>query len=132
MDKKVFIIEDDANILYGLQAKFSLAGFKVETSNGSSTTQELITDLKKSKANFIILDLILPTMDGFEVIKLIKSDSEISSLPVFVFTNLSDSDTKSRIETLGIKFYFLKTDLDLDSFVAKVVKITDNVEKSKK
>jgi len=131
MAKRIFIIEDDANILSGLQAKFSLEGFQIGTSSGNIEIEDLLTGIKKFKPDFLILDLILPIVDGFEVIKAIKADEEISFLPIFIFTNLSDEDSRSRSASLGIKHYFIKSDFNIDEFVSKVKKIIANMEKIK-
>lgn len=126
MSKKIFIIEDDANLLSGLQAKFSLAGFEIETNSGNVEIQEIINDIKKFQTSFIVLDLILPQVDGFAIIKAIKEDEEISDSPIFVFSNLSDQDSKSRGLNLGVKHYFVKNDFSIDEFVGKVIKIIEN------
>jgi two-component system alkaline phosphatase synthesis response regulator PhoP len=129
MNKKIYIVEDDANILYSLQAKLSLAGFKVEVNTGNVEIENLMDEIKKAKPDFIILDLILPRIDGFEVVRAIRSDNDISSLPIFIFTNLSDQDTKSRGVALGVNYYFIKNDFNVDDFVVKIKKIIENAEK---
>ncbi|MFA4941006.1 MAG: response regulator [Patescibacteria group bacterium] len=129
MSKKIYIVEDDANILYSLQAKLSLAGFKVEVNTGNMEIENLMDEIKKAKPDFIILDLILPRIDGFEAVKAIRSDNDISGLPIFIFTNLSDQDTKSRGAALGINYYFIKNDFNVDDFVVKIKKIIENAEK---
>jgi DNA-binding response OmpR family regulator len=131
MQKKIYIVEDDANVLYGLQAKFSLSGFQVEINNGNTEIENLIDDIKKFKPDLIILDLILPNIDGFDVLKAIRSDQDISNLLVFVFTSLSDRDTRNRSVALGVNYYFLKNDINIDDLVIKVKKIIENVEKLK-
>lgn len=129
MPKKLFIIEDDANILYSLQAKFSLKGFDVKIDNGNVGIEELISKIKENKPNFIILDLILPQLDGFDIIKTLKEDQETSNIDIFIFTNLSDQDSKSKGLNLGVKHYFIKGDFSIDDLVEKTVKIINNMNK---
>ncbi len=129
MTKKLFIIEDDANLLYGLKAKFSLDGFQVESDSGSEELEEIIKRIKVLKPNYIILDLILPKVDGFSVLSSLKSNSETSGIPVFVFTNLSDEDSRLKSENLGSDHYFIKSDFTIDEFVGKINKIIKNLEK---
>ncbi|MDD5291160.1 MAG: response regulator [Patescibacteria group bacterium] len=131
MPKRIYIAEDDANILSSLQAKLSLEGFLVGTSSGNIEVGDLLREIKKFKPDFIILDLILPAVDGFDVIKAIKADEEISLLPIFIFTNLSDEDSRSRSLDLGIKHYFIKNDFNIDEFISKFKKIIANIEKIK-
>jgi DNA-binding response OmpR family regulator len=127
MSKKLFITEDDANILSTLQAKFSVDGFQVETNAGTDEAREILKKVKIFKPDFIILDLLLPKTDGFEILKKIKGDNEISKTPVFIFTNLSDADSRARSEALGANYYFIKDDFMVDEFVEKVEKIVGRI-----
>lgn len=128
MGKKILIVEDDANLLYGLQAKLRVAGFEVMTDEGADQP-EVLEKIKALKPDYIILDLILPRLDGFELLSEIKSEQEISKIPVFIFTNLSDSDSRQKGKNLGADFYLIKTDFNLDEFVEKFKKIIGNLEK---
>lgn len=127
-NKKILIIEDDANLLYGLQAKFRVAGFKVMIDEGADKI-EAMEKVKVSRPDYIVLDIILPKTDGFNLLAEIKADPAISKIPIFIFTNLSDSDSRRKGEKLGADFYLLKTELNLDEFVAKFQKIIENKER---
>ena len=123
---KVFIIEDDANVLFGLQAQLSLRGFNVITENGNESVEAILNKIRIVMPDFVILDLILPKFDGFEILKLIKMDKEICNIPVFAFTNLSDDDSRNRGMDLGIEFYLLKNEISIDEAVDKFTKIVKN------
>ena len=129
MPKKLFIIEDDVNILYGLRAKFSVGGFQVETDAGTGTIEEILRKIKGFNPDFIILDLILPKVDGFAVLSGLKADRDIAGALVFIFTNLSDKDSRIKGENLGADYYFIKNDFAIDEFVEKVEKIIRNRNK---
>ena len=131
MSKKIFIIEDDANILFGLQAKFRVEGFEVEINNGGSHMIEVMDQIRKYQPSFIIADLVMPKISGFDLLQKIKADGTTNNIPVFIFTSLSDGDSKSRSEKLGADYYFIKTDFFIDEFIEKVVKIINNLEKIK-
>ena len=124
-NKKILIIEDDANLLYGLLAKFRVEGFEVITDAGADKT-EAMEKIKILKPDYIILDIILPRVDGFQMLAEIKADPAISKIPVFIFTNLSDLDSRQKGAALGADFYLIKTELNLDEFVAKFKKIITN------
>ena len=128
-NRKILIIEDDANLLYGLLAKFRVAGFDVITDEGAAKT-EAMEKIKVLKPDYIILDIILPKINGFELLAEIKADSAISKIPVFIFTNLSDSDSRQRGEKLGADFYLIKSELNLDEFAAKFQKIIENKQRT--
>lgn len=130
MNEKIYIIEDDANLLYGLQSRFSSEGYEVEITTGEETLEELLAYIKKSQFDYVILDLILPDLDGFELLEAIKSEDELRDLSVFVFTDLSDEDSKHRSMELGADYYFIKTDFDINEFSEKVIRILSNKEKN--
>lgn len=123
--KKILLVEDDANLLYGLQSKLRIEGFETITDEGldKSEALEKITVLRP---NYIILDIILPKINGLDLLKEIKARPEISRIPVFIFTNLSDNDSRQQAMKLGADVYLLKTDFNLDEFVAKFKTIIAN------
>jgi DNA-binding response OmpR family regulator len=130
-DKKIFIIEDDANILYGLEAQFSAAGLEVEVSEAEEDAEELLDNLREFQPDYIVLDIILPKIDGFEIVKKIKSDDELSDKEIFIFTDLSDEDSRHRSLEMGADYVFFKDDFDTFQFAEKVIKIISNQEKSR-
>lgn len=125
-DKKIFIVEDDINLLYNLESHFSVDEYQVSTSQGDEEIEELVNKIKGVLPNYIVLDLILPKQDGFEIIKRIKEDEELNNIPIFIFTDLSDEDSKARSVELGAEYYFLKEELDTFQFAEKVKKIIEN------
>jgi len=125
-DKKIFIIEDDANILYGLESQLTADEFEIESSEGDEEMGELLDRLRLFEPDYLILDLILPKLDGFEIIKKIKQDSELVDLPIFIFTDLSDEDSRQRSLTLGADYVFFKEEFDTFEFVEKMKKIIAN------
>lgn len=128
-NKKIFIVEDDANLLYNLESHFSLDQFIVESSQGDEEFEELIDRIKGFMPDYVILDLILPKIDGFEVIKRMKDESELMDVPIFIFTDLSDEDSKARSLQMGAEYYFIKEEFDTYQFAEKVKKIIENQEK---
>lgn len=130
--KKIFIIEDDANLLYGLEAQFAADSFEVGTSGGDEETEELVEKLRNFDPDYVILDLILPKIDGFEIIKKMKSDEELDDKKIFIFTDISDEDSRQRSLELGADYFFIKEDFDTFEFAEKVKKIIGNQEKVEK
>jgi len=129
-DKKILIIEDDANLLYGLLAKFRVAGFEAIADDGVDEA-EVMEKVKILKPDYIILDIILPKISGFNILAEIKADPAISKIPTFIFTNLSDNESRQKGKELGADFYLIKAELNLDEFIAKFRKIIENLEKNK-
>lgn len=127
--KKIFIIEDDADILYGLESQFAAGEFIVEISSGDEELEELMSRLHDFAPGYIVLDLILPKVDGFEIIKKIKADDELADKQIFIFTDLSDEDSRSRSLELGADYVFFKEEFDTFEFAEKVKKIVANQDK---
>lgn len=123
--KNIFIIEDDLNILYGLKDIFSSNDYEVETSDSNEELDDLIKRIKKFKTNIVILDLVLPKLDGLEIIKTIKSNDDLKDIEIFIFTDLSDEDGKSRSVGLGANYYFMKNEFDIYAFANKIMRIMD-------
>jgi DNA-binding response OmpR family regulator len=129
MKSKLLIIEDDINILYSLQAKFSVEGFSVEICNQINDLGLLLNQIKLDKPGYIILDVVLPNIDGWEIIRNVKEDSDLKDIPFIVFTNVSDNDNKAIRSMLGVEYYFIKQNLIIDEFVDKVRRIIINRNK---
>ena len=85
MKAKMFIIEDDINLLSALQAKLSVLGFEVESHNGAGEITALVEKLLEFKPDYMILDLVLPDIDCFELLKKINGYHSLQNLPIFIF-----------------------------------------------
>ncbi len=131
--KNIFIIEDDITLAGAMQTQFNLNGFNTEINRGNEEDIEaLINEIKKVDADIVILDLILPKLDGFEIIKKIREDEEISDIYIFIFTDVSDEDSKARGLRMGANQYFIKEDFSPEEFAEKVKKIMVNREAMEK
>ena len=128
MSKKIFIIEEDANISSGLESLLSLVGFEVRSTD-TFHEEEIMDRIRFFNPDFIILEPDIRVADGFSILYNLKSDVEIVHKPVFVFTAMEHADAKKRAEGMGADYYFHKKDHNLVDFVAKIKKIIKNVLK---
>lgn len=126
-NQKVYIVEDDIVVLSGLEAKFGSLGVGVLTSEGDGGIGYIIRQLIVEKVDFIVLDLVLPKIDGLELLKKIKE--EVPSVPVFVYSNFSENDMRERCSNLGADYYYIKQDFQAEEFVMKIDKIIKNRKK---
>lgn len=115
MAKKILIVEDD-KFLQGLAAnKLEDAGYDaVSASDG----QEAITALDENQFTGVLLDLLLPDISGFDVLKNIRERSK--KIPVIVFSNLSDDKDIKKAMDLGANDYMIKSNFTLDELVDKI------------
>ncbi len=127
MSEKILIIEDDINILSALQAKLAIEGFETATEDSNDEQENIMARMRVFGPDFIIMDIVLPRLDGAKLLYAIRAEEEGRKIPVFVFTDVSDEDTRAMSAKLGANYYFLKTDLNIDDFVGKVKKIIRNL-----
>ena len=121
MPKKILVVEDTAALARALQVKLKLAGFEAETSpNG----QEALLFLEKNNVDLIILDMIMPLKNGFEVLEELHGRG--NKVPVLVLSNLTREEELKKVLTLGAAGYFLKVDMQLSGFVEYVTKLINN------
>lgn len=117
MSKKILIIEDDT-FLQGLAAnKLQGAGFDVTTANNG---EQAITHFAEDKFDCVLLDLMLPDISGFDVLKNIRENSK--SVPVVVFSNLSEDKDIKQATSLGATDYLIKSNFTLEELVEKIEK----------
>jgi DNA-binding response OmpR family regulator len=117
MAKKIIIVEDDMPIAKALKLKLDGAGFESKVVlNG----KEAVDELAKTEYDLMLLDLMMPVMDGFAVLEQLKKEG--SKLPVIVLTNLSQDEDIERAKGLGAKDYFVKSDMNLTDLVKYINK----------
>lgn len=115
--KKVLIIEDDS-FLQGLAAnKLTKSDFDVMTSKNG---EDAMTKLAENKFDCVLLDLMLPDISGFEILKNLKTNH--SKTPVIVFSNLSDDKDIKKAMDMGATEYLIKSNFTLEELVEKVKK----------
>ncbi|MDQ5922330.1 MAG: hypothetical protein QG644_38 [Patescibacteria group bacterium] len=118
MSKRVLIIEDD-NFLQGLEAKkLSKEGYEVLAASNSEETFKILDS--KEKIDMILLDLLLPEVDGFSILQKIRENKELVTLPVIVFSNLSEEKDIDKAKKLGISEFMVKSNFTLDELTEKV------------
>ena|SRR3989344_2769312 len=117
MLKKVLIIEDDS-FLQGLTSrKLKAEGYDVFV---ASNHIEAFKSLEANKPDLLLLDLLLPEVDGFAILKQIRDTAGTKKLPVIVFSNLSEDKDIKRVQDLGVVEFMVKSNFTLDELVNKV------------
>ncbi len=117
---KVLIIEDEEILVNMYKSKFEKEGFEVcQALNG----KDGLDQVKENKPDIILLDIIMPEMDGFMVLKDLKSNPETQNIPVIMLTNLGQEEDIEKGKELGAKDYLLKVDSTPNQVVEKVKEI---------
>jgi len=117
MPKKILIVEDEKILAEIYRDKFTEAGFEVSS---TFEAEEGLKLAKKEKPDLIVLDILLPRENGVYFLTELKNDLEISSIPVVVFSNFDDPETKRTALRLGVKDYLIKTNYTPKEIVAKI------------
>lgn len=117
--KTILIIEDDVFLSELMAKKLKDSGFKVVKAIDG---QEGLEKAASAKPNLILLDLILPGMDGFEVLKRLKSNPGTDSIPVIILSNLGQREDIERGFDLGAQDYLVKAQFTPDEIVERVKK----------
>ncbi len=115
--QRVLVIEDDRFLRKAAEAALRRQGYTVLTAPDGETGLQAA---RAEHPDLVLLDLIMPGMQGFEVLKLLKEDASTSSIPVIILSNLGqDSDVKRALEA-GAVDYLVKANLALDMLVGRV------------
>jgi two-component system, OmpR family, response regulator len=113
-EAQLLVVEDDANILELLSASLRFAGFGVSTATSGS---EAVAEASRARPDLVVLDVMLPDLDGFEVVKLLRA--EIGRIPVVFLTARDATDDKIRGLTLGGDDYVTKP-FSLEELTARI------------
>ena len=114
---KALIVEDEEILAKVLEEKLKKANFNVQIAENG---EKAISITKNFNPDIILLDLMLPKIDGFEVLKEIKKDNDTKLIPVIAITNLADDDHIKKALQLGVVDYFVKANHPVNEIVEKV------------
>ncbi|MFH0951640.1 MAG: response regulator [Patescibacteria group bacterium] len=114
---KVLIVEDEKMLADMYKTKFEMDGFTaIQALNG----QAGLDAAKADKPDIILLDIIMPKLDGFVVLQELKKDPKTKNIPVILLTNLGQEDDIKKGKSLGANDYFVKANHSPAEVVAKV------------
>jgi DNA-binding response OmpR family regulator len=121
MDKKrILIIEDDSSLQKILQEFLIAENFDVIEAMDGEKGAELT---KSEKPDLVLLDIILPKKDGYEVLKELKENQETKNIPIILLTNLESPADVEKAVKLGATTYLTKADYKLEEVVEKIREI---------
>lgn len=118
--EKIVFVEDETTLQKMLATALKEAGYDVIT---AADGEEGLAAVRSEKPDLVLLDLILPKMDGFTVLGEIKKDEATAHTPVIVLTNLESAEDVGKVVALGATTYLVKANYDLPDIVAKVKEV---------
>jgi len=119
-NKKILIVEDEDILRLMYERRFSQD--KTLTILTAADGAEGLALAKKEKPDIILLDVILPKLDGFSILQEVRSIKEMKKTPVIMFTNLGTPEDMAKGKELGATDYFVKVQLTPDQIYEKVKK----------
>ena len=127
MDKKrILLVEDDPFISEMYTLKFEKAGFASEV---AMTGKEGVAKTREWRPDIVLLDVLIPEMDGFEVLSILKKDPGVKSIPVIMLTNLGQKEDIEKGAALGAAAYVVKAHFTPQEVVEKVRAILASSDK---
>ena len=115
----VLLVEDDPFLSSILQLKLEKESFQVVRAGDGEEALNLLIE-QRVKPDLVLLDLILPKKNGFEVLENIRQDPLLEKLPIIIISNLGQPSDIDRGKALGIIDYFVKARLSIDELVKRV------------
>ena len=118
--KKILIVDDDKFLLDIYSLKFKSGGFEVDTAFGG---EEAIKKIKESKPDILLLDIVMPGMDGIEALQKIKSEKIDGGMNIIILSNQSQQSDIDKATELGVEGYIIKASSTPSEVLEKVKNI---------
>jgi len=118
--KKVLLVEDDPFLIEVYAAKFKEAGFSLEVVSDGSI---VLSKIKELNPDLIILDIVLPNVDGWEILRAIKNSPQLKNIIVVILSNLSEKEDVEKGIRFGADKYLIKSHYTPSEVVEEIKKI---------
>ena len=118
--RKILLVEDDVFMLELLSDKLRKSGFEVSVAVDG---EECMKVLQSIRPDLVLLDIVMPKVDGLDVLRRMKGSPDLSGIPVIVLSNLGQKEEVERAMDLGAKDYIIKANFTAGEIVEKLNKI---------
>ncbi|MFY9115242.1 MAG: response regulator [Dethiobacteria bacterium] len=102
---KILLVEDEKNIVLGVRTCLEAVGYHVHVVEDGEEALDYVT---RHRPDLILLDLMLPKVDGFEVCRALKNNEETKDIPIIVLTARTGMEDRQRVAELGAESYMTK------------------------
>ena len=117
--KKILLIEDDPFLVDIYTTKLKESGLSIDVATDG---QAGLRKLKEGKYDLLVLDIVLPQIDGWQVLREIEKDKNLKNLKIFVFSNLGQKEEVEKGLKLGVVKYFIKAHFTPNEIVEEIKK----------
>jgi DNA-binding response OmpR family regulator len=115
--KKILVVEDDQFLSNAYKLKLTKSGFETLVATDGN---EALKVLEEFTPDLILLDLIMPNLDGFGTLTALNADEKLKSIPVIVASNLGQKEDIEKAKELGAKDFIIKSNVSIEEIVQKV------------
>ena len=122
--KKILLAEDDVFMLEIMSEKLRKNGFEV---NIAKDGEDCMRVLLSSRPDIVLLDILMPKIDGFEILRRMRESESLSNIPVVILSNLGQKEEIQRALNLGVKDYIIKSNFTTNEIVEKINAVLRNV-----
>ncbi len=105
MAKKILVIDDELELVKAITIRFKASGYEVTSAFDG---QEGVDKAEEIKPDLILLDIVMPKMDGYQVCKKLKGNPETKDIPIIIFTASGQQDLEKRCMAVGGKAVIMK------------------------
>ncbi|MFH1667596.1 MAG: response regulator [Candidatus Komeilibacteria bacterium] len=122
-EKKVLVAEDDHFLAKIYKIKLAKEGINAEIATDGN---EALAKIKELKPDLVLLDLVMPGKDGFEILEDLQSDKGLKKIPIIILSNLGQEADIIKGKSYGIVDYFIKSDISIHDVVKKIKEILND------
>lgn len=124
MAKRILVVDDEPDLVMILRTALQTEGYEVVTaSNGPDGLEEA----SNSEPDLMVLDVMMPGMSGFEVLKKLKEEPKTSQIPVIMLTGVSEREKIQEALSSGIDYYLIKP-FEFDELIEKIARALEGFE----
>jgi len=121
--RKILIVEDDNFVAEVYFAKLSEMGYEIILAQNG---KEGLVALEENKIDLILLDILMPVMDGVEMLEEIKKRKEWENIPVILLTNVGEQESIRKVREMGVKNYLIKSHFTPAEVIEKIESVFKN------
>lgn len=118
--KKILLAEDDQLLARALKEVLTKQGYQIQIAHDGL---QVLGEIKTFKPDLLILDILMPRLDGISALQELKQDEATRTIPVIVLTNLSDFENVQKVMDLGVRNFLVKSDWGIDKIAEKVEEV---------
>lgn len=123
MAAKILIVDDEEILRKIYSDRLTFEGFLVDT---AADGQEALTKINTSAPNLILLDILMPKLNGLQVLEQLNTNPTLKTIPVIVLSNVANDENIKKALSLGAKDYLLKTNFSPNEIITKIKNLLDS------